>query len=100
MFPAFLYLSYEIQRQSVSHSYGVVDTMMSIGFKEVAMAAIAFGVAHQAEQVGERLTTVLTLLRRMLDAFVSYRMRLAASEAEHARPRQLRITSSQPNNGQ
>jgi hypothetical protein len=68
--------------------------------KEVAMAAIAFSVAHQTEQVGERLTTVLTLLRRMLDAFVSYRMRLAASEAEHARPRQLRITSSQPNNGQ
>ena len=64
------------------------------------MAAIAFSVAHQTEQVGERLTTVLTLLRRMLDAFVSYRMRLAASEAEHARPRQLRITSSQPNNGQ
>jgi hypothetical protein len=68
--------------------------------KEVAMAAIAFNAAHQAEQVGERLTTVLTLLRGMLDAFVSYRMRLAASEAEHARPRQLRITSSQPNNGQ
>jgi hypothetical protein len=66
--------------------------------KEVAMAAIVFNAAHQAEQVGERLTTVLTLLRRMLDAFVSYRMRLAASEAEHARP--LRITSSQPNNGQ
>ena len=64
------------------------------------MAAIAFSVAHQAEQVGERLTTVLTLLRRMLNAFVSYRMRLAASEAEHARPQQLRITSSQPNNGQ
>jgi hypothetical protein len=68
--------------------------------KEVAMAAIAFNGARQAEQAGERLKTVLTLLRRMLDAFVSYRMRLAASEAEHAHPRQLRITSSQPKNGQ
>jgi hypothetical protein len=68
--------------------------------KEVAMAAITFNATHQAEQVGKRLTTVLTLLRRILDAFVSYRMRLAASEAEHARPRQLRIASSQPNNGQ
>ena len=64
------------------------------------MAAIAFNGAHQAEQAGERLKTVLTLLRRMLDAFVSYRMRLAASEAEHARPRQLRITSSQAKDGQ
>ncbi len=64
------------------------------------MAAIAFNGARQAEQAGERLKTVLTLLRRMLDAFVSYRMRLAASEAEHARPRLLRITSSQPKNGQ
>jgi hypothetical protein len=46
------------------------------------MAAIAFNGARQAEQAGERLKTVLTLLRRMLDAFVSYRMRLAASEAD------------------
>jgi hypothetical protein len=68
--------------------------------KEVAMAAIAFNAAHQVEQVGERLTNVLTFLRRMLEAFISYRMRLAVSEAEHARPRQLRIASSQPNNGQ
>jgi len=64
------------------------------------MAAFAFNAAHQAEQAGERLKTGLTLLRRMLDAFVSYRMRLAASEAEHPRPRQLRIKSSQPKNGQ
>jgi hypothetical protein len=68
--------------------------------KEVAMAATAFNGGHQAEQAGERLKTVLTLLRRMLDAFVSYRMRLAASEAEHARPRQLRVTSSQLKTGQ
>jgi hypothetical protein len=64
------------------------------------MAAIAFNAAHQAAQAGKRLKTVLTLLRRMLHAFVSYRMRLAAAEAEQARPRQLRITSSQPKNGQ
>jgi hypothetical protein len=68
--------------------------------KEVAMAAIAFNGAHQAEQAGEQLKTGLTLLRRMLDAFVSYRMRLVASEAKHPRPRQFRITSSQPKNGQ
>ena len=64
------------------------------------MEAIVFNGAHQAEQAGERLKTVLTPLLKVLDAFLSYRMRLAASEAEHARPRQLRITSSQPKNGQ
>jgi hypothetical protein len=43
------------------------------------MAAIAFNAAHQANQVGERLKTVLMLLRRLRDA-VSYRMRLPSSE--------------------
>jgi hypothetical protein len=47
------------------------------------MAAIAFNTAHQAEQVGERLKTVLMLLRRLRDA-ASYRMRLPSSE----RPKQ------------
>jgi len=48
------------------------------------MAAITFGTAH----IGGRLKAGLTILREMLDAFVSHRMRLAALEAEHVCPRQ------------
>jgi hypothetical protein len=58
------------------------------------MAANGFNAAHQAEPVRERLKTVLTVLRETADAIVSYRMRLAASEAEHVRPRQPRGRSA------
>jgi hypothetical protein len=54
------------------------------------MAAITCntaGAAHRAEQSRDRLGAVVAVLRDMLDAFVSYRIRLAAAEAEHARPR-------------
>lgn len=51
------------------------------------MAAITFKAAHQREHVWEQLTPVLTALREMLDAFVSNRMRRAAAEAGHIRPR-------------
>jgi hypothetical protein len=64
------------------------------------MAAITFTTVHQAEHIQGRLKTVLTVLREMLDAFVSYRMRLAAAEAEHVCTRQLRGTSSQSINAQ
>ena len=64
------------------------------------MAAITFNTAHEAEHIRGRLETVLIVLREKLDAFVSYRMRLAASEAEHVRPRQLRGTSSPSINAQ
>lgn len=50
------------------------------------MAAITFNTAHRAGKIRERLDTALAVLRETLDAFVSYRMRLAAAEAEHARP--------------
>lgn len=50
------------------------------------MAAITFDTAHQAEHVWERLQSVGESLHEMLDAFVSYRMRLTAPAAEHARP--------------
>jgi hypothetical protein len=50
--------------------------------KEVAMTAITLNTAHQLE-------TVFAVLREMLDAFVSNRMRKAASEAEYARSRRL-----------
>jgi hypothetical protein len=50
------------------------------------MAAINFDTAHQA---GGRFEAALAALRATLDAFVSYRMRLAAAQAEHARPRRL-----------
>ena len=52
------------------------------------MAAITFTAADQAEHVRGSIETALTGLREMLDAFVGYRIRLAAAAAEHARPRQ------------
>jgi hypothetical protein len=58
------------------------------------MAAITFNTAHQKEHFREQLEAALTLLREMLDAFVSYRMRQAAAEAEHVLPQQG--PSSQP----
>jgi hypothetical protein len=64
------------------------------------MAAITFRTAHQAQHDRGRLKTVLTGVREMLDAFVSYRMRLAASEAEHVRPRQPQSLSSPSKNAQ
>jgi hypothetical protein len=53
------------------------------------MVAIAFDTAPQKEHVRLRLDTVLVAFRKMLDAFVSNRMRRAAAEAEHVRTRQL-----------
>jgi hypothetical protein len=59
------------------------------------MAANSFNATHRAEPVrGGRLKTVLTVLRETADAIVSSRMRLAASEAEHVRPRQPRGRSA------
>jgi hypothetical protein len=57
--------------------------------KEVAMTAITLNTAHQAEHIRQGLETVLAVLREMLDAFVSNRMRKAAAEAEHVRLRRL-----------
>ena len=53
------------------------------------MTAITLNTAHQAEHIRQGLGTVLAVLREMLDAFVSNRMRKAAAEAEHARSRRL-----------
>jgi len=50
------------------------------------MAAMTFNAAHQAQHVRGQLETAFAGLREMLDAFVSYRMRLAAAAAEHDRP--------------
>jgi hypothetical protein len=60
------------------------------------MAAIAVDPARRAGRVERGFKTVLTLVREMLDAFVSRRMRRAAAEAAPARRRQSRATSSQP----
>jgi len=60
------------------------------------MAAIAFNPARRAGRVERRFKAVLTLVREMLDAFVSRRMRRAAAEAAPARRKQSRATSSQP----
>ena len=48
------------------------------------MTAITLNTAHQAEHIRQTLGSVLAVLREMLDAFVSNRMRKAAAEAEHA----------------
>jgi hypothetical protein len=57
--------------------------------KEVAMTAITLNTAHQAERFGQKLETVLAVLRDTLDVFVSNRMRKSAAEAEYARSRLL-----------
>jgi hypothetical protein len=62
--------------------------------EEAAMAAITLNTAQRAQPVARRLRTALLFLRAMGDAFVSYRMRLAALEAARARPRQRPNASS------
>jgi hypothetical protein len=62
--------------------------------------AAAFYAAHRKEQVREQFGAVVTALRKMLDAFVSNRMRRAAAEAEHVRPRPSQDTQTQSINAQ
>jgi hypothetical protein len=63
---------------------------MRVGFaKGVAMTAIAFNTAHQADRIRQWLETSAAAWREMLDVFVSNRMRKAAAAAEHARSRRL-----------
>jgi hypothetical protein len=57
-----------MQRPSISHSYGIVGTLCPRIREETAMAAIA-------------------ILHKIFDAFVSYRMRQAAAQAEQVRSR-------------
>ena len=52
------------------------------------MAATTFTAPFRKEHVREQLDTVLNAFREILDAFVSNRIRRAAAEAEHVRPRQ------------
>ena len=58
------------------------------------MAAITFNTTHQAEQIRGRLKAVLAVLRKILDAFVSNRMRRAVAEAGQVRPRRLKSSPS------
>ena len=53
------------------------------------MTAITLNTAHQAEHIRQTLGSMLAVLREMLDAFISNRMRKAAAEAEHVRSRRL-----------
>lgn len=53
------------------------------------MTAITLNTAHQAAHIRQTLGSVFAILREMLDAFVSNRMRKAAAEAEYARSRRL-----------
>jgi hypothetical protein len=67
--------------------------------KEAVMAA-AFYTAHRKEHVRDQFSAVVNVLREMLDAFVSNRMRRAAAEAEHVRPRPSQDTRTQSINAQ
>jgi hypothetical protein len=88
----FLYLSYENQGRSTSHSYGVIGTY---GCQLREEAAITCNAAHREPHVQERLEAVLAAFREMLDAFVSNRMRRAAAQAGHIRPQCPRDAQSQ-----
>jgi hypothetical protein len=52
------------------------------------MAAITFNATHRRAHLREQLTAARSAFREALDTFVSDRMRRAAAEAEHVRPRQ------------
>ena len=58
------------------------------------MAAITFNTAYQKQNARERLKIVLIAFHDKVDAFVSDRIRRAAAEAEHVRPRQILGTTS------
>ncbi len=58
------------------------------------MAAITLNAAHRKQPVREQFQIVLAALRETLDALVSNRMRRAAAEAGHIRPRLPPGTSS------
>jgi hypothetical protein len=62
------------------------------------MAGITFNTAHRAAQIRDRLETALAAVRKMLDAFVGYRMRLVASDVGHARTRRRQDTPSHSKN--
>ena len=64
------------------------------------MATTTFNAAGRKEQVREQLDNVLAAFRDTLDAFVSNRMRRAAEEAGHVRPRPSRDTQTQSINAQ
>ena len=64
------------------------------------MATTTFNAAALKEQVREQLDNVLATFRDTLDAFVSNRMRRAAAEAEHVRPRPSQDTQTQSINAQ
>jgi hypothetical protein len=67
--------------------------------KEAVMAA-AFYTAHRKEHARDQFGAVVTALGEMLDAFVSNRMRRAAAEAGHVRPRPSQDTRTQSINAQ
>jgi hypothetical protein len=54
------------------------------------LAAVTFNTMHQSEHARGRLQPALAVLHEALDGFVSYRMRLAAAEAEQVCPRRVR----------
>jgi hypothetical protein len=58
------------------------------------MAAITFNAGRRKLRIQERLKTVPATFRDRLDAFVSNRMRRAAAEAGHSRPRRPQRTPS------
>jgi hypothetical protein len=65
---------------------------MWVRFEEATMAAITFDIVCRRMQLPDQLKSMLSICRNMLDAFASNRLRHAAAEAEHVRPRQHQST--------
>jgi hypothetical protein len=98
--PAFLYFSYETQRRAIWLSYGSAAHHTCWIRKEAVMAATTLNAPHRKGHVREQFGSVLRAFREMLDAFVSNRMRRAAAEAGHVRPRPSQDTQTQSINAQ
>ena len=78
----FLYFHYAMRRRLSRIPMALTAHHGGWIHEEAAMAAIAFNAAQRA---AGRFEAVLTAVREMIDAFVSYQMRQAAAEAEPAR---------------
>jgi hypothetical protein len=82
-----LYLSYEMQRRYILHSYRAIGTSWPLDSCEAAMATVTFNAMPETEHVWSRFKAVLAALSEMLDAFGSNQMRRATVETRNVRPR-------------
>jgi len=83
-----------MQRRSISQSYGVVGTSWQLDSQGGRHGRDHFQYRAPKTARREQFQAVLAAFRETLDAFVSNRMRRAAAEAGHIRPRLPPGTSS------